>query len=76
MPKCLQCQSERTVQGEIMNNQGRPIATFRPSSSRLFSFTLSHGPELISNACLDCGLVWNTVSTTELSAFVKKHCDP
>jgi hypothetical protein len=75
--KCLQCQSERIVQGEIVNSENRGAAVFRPHSLKAFAFTFSQGPELVggSSACLDCGLVWSSVSTTELATFLKKHCD-
>ena len=74
MKQCLSCRSDRVVSGKI--SAGRDPAVFQPDGLRSFTFTLLGGTKFTEQAfaCLDCGLVWSSISAGELRMFVEKHC--
>ncbi len=78
MAQCMRCKSERVTKGSVVNYDSRQAASFRPEGLRFFTLTLAQGPQLADEgyACLDCGLVWSSITPDELAAFIRRHCEP
>lgn len=71
--KCHRCQGERVVDGNVQAGGFAANPMFAPSGKKFLSSSLKNGLEMKSQACLDCGLVWNSTSPKELEEFVRKH---
>jgi len=77
MLHCLQCKSQRVITGSVVSADDGVRAAFRPPKLRFLALALTQGPELAKEgyACLNCGLVWSSISPAKLAKFMEKHCD-
>jgi len=73
---CIRCKGSNTVTGKIRCWQNNVGIAFKPDNMKFWSFSLTNGVTIskISNACLDCGLIWNEANPDELKSFVSKKC--
>jgi DNA-directed RNA polymerase subunit RPC12/RpoP len=77
--RCLKCESGNVIAGAIgaAGRYGWKTAVFKPDRRiRFLAWTLGEGTSCDGEtfACLDCGLVWSSLSPRDLSEFVTKNC--
>jgi endogenous inhibitor of DNA gyrase (YacG/DUF329 family) len=78
--QCLKCKGANFITGKIgaAGRYGWRTAVFKPDRKvRFLAWTLGEGTQCDGEtfACLDCGLVWSSLSPQDLSEFITKNCE-
>ena len=78
--QCLRCKGANLITGDIgaTGNSGWRTAVFKPDRKvRFLAWILGEGTRCAGEAfaCLDCGLVWSSLSAKDLSDFITKNCE-
>ena len=78
MNQCLNCKSANVIAGIIgAETRWGFSCEFRPDREiRFLAMTFSRGVgcNMQALACLDCGLVWTSISGQDLKDFITKCC--
>ena len=78
MNQCLKCKSNNVIAGRIGAQSDDGFSCeFRPHREiRFLAMTFRKGVDCNEEAlaCLDCGLVWTSVSGQDLKDFITKCC--
>jgi hypothetical protein len=76
----LKCKSGHVIAGGIGANTryGWRTAVFKPDRKiRFLAWTIREGTNCDGEtfACLDCGLVWSSLSPQDLKLFIARNCE-
>lgn len=80
MNECLKCKSGNVIAGRIgCSTRTGFSCVFKPTGDRKIRFlawTVREGTDCNEEAfaCLDCGLVWSSLSAQDLKEFITKNC--